>query len=306
MLVLCNYLNINCLSTDLNNHSPKINIMFPITDIDTPWGVAQCQQRAFEDRYQAKKIGPFRYFAIFDGHGSPKNVDEDHVVDYLTKNLHTRLAEQLFITNIKDENAVKISIQHTFINLDIELHRNKKQNGSTCTMILIHDECNRIYQVNLGDSRSIIFNGKDTIAYNDKIISITKDHIPMNDEARILGAGGEIVMGRISHELGSIGLSRAFGDFEFKHNSFSKESTYDPINGIISGNPDVKIISVTEPMFIILTSDAPYEECAFTDFMLVNMFSYSDIKNLDARAMDMMLKIIPKTSDDITLILVSV
>ncbi len=57
-------------------------------------------------------------------------------------------------------------------------------------------------------------------------------------------------------------------------------------------------------MHIILTSDAPYEERRFTDQTLVNMFHYINLDNIDTKAMDMVLRTVPKISDDITLILV--
>lgn len=266
--------------------------MFPITEIGDGWGVAQCQQRASEDRYQGIRIGPFRYFAIFDGHGGPNLMDSDHVADYLTKHLHERLAERLFSTNLSNEDEMKNNIQQVFINFDRVLYVNKKHHGSTCTVVLIDDDRNKIYQINLGDSRSIIF--------NDKIISVTEDHHPMNEISRILAAGGIVSMGRVN---GVLALSRAFGDFEFKYNN---KSPYDPVNGVVIAVPDVKVISIVRPMSIIVTSDAPYEECSFTDQKLVDMFLFINLMNLDARAMDMVLRIVPKTSDDTTLILIVV
>jgi serine/threonine protein phosphatase PrpC len=266
--------------------------MLSITDIDSSWGVAQCQQRAFEDRYQAKKIGPFRYFAIFDGHGSPNNVNSDHVVDYLVHHLHERLAERLFSIDLSNEDEMITNIQQVFIAFDRELYANNKVNGSTCTIILIDDEREKIYQINLGDSRSIIF--------NDKIISATEDHHPMNEVSRILEVDGIILMGRID---GCLAVSRAFGDFEYK---YTKESSYDPIKGVVNAMPDIKIIPIIRPISIILTSDAPYEERFFTDQSLVNMFQSINIDNLDAKAMDMILRILPKTSDDTTLILIRI
>ena len=41
---------------------------YEICDIKEGWGIGQVQQRGYEDRYQVKQFGPFRYFAVFDGH----------------------------------------------------------------------------------------------------------------------------------------------------------------------------------------------------------------------------------------------
>jgi len=56
-------------STEINTEPHVIKKRNILTIGEIPkekWGVAQQQQRASEDRYQVKQIGPFRYFAVFD------------------------------------------------------------------------------------------------------------------------------------------------------------------------------------------------------------------------------------------------
>lgn len=272
-------------------------------------GVCQKQQRGHEDRYQIKQIGPFRYYAIFDGHGGTKQMGPNHVGDYAVNHLHERLEENFQNINLNNVLDVINAIDNTFIKLDIEMYDNNLSHGSTCTIILIDDYRNIIYQINLGDSRSIIF-------LPNKIISVTEDHsaTDKNEIARITSAGGKVFYGRVQ---GQLMVSRSFGDFPFKIN---KNKPYDPINGMVSAKPDIKIISLNDlniditktPLHIILTSDAPYERDAFDDYDLINLFwkklkiNSADNNNIGTIVANAMVEhIAPKTTDDTTIMIVS-
>lgn len=72
----------------------------------------------------------------------------------------------------------------------------------------------KVVVANIGDSRSILCRGENTIA-------LSEDHKPMNKEEkkRIDASGCYIKNGRIN---GGVNLSRAFGDFEYKSISSKK------------------------------------------------------------------------------------
>lgn len=211
--------------------SENIGTMTQISSIPKErWGIGQEQQRAGEDRYQVKQIhgvaGNFLYFAIFDGHGGTKKMGPDHVADYCAENLHIKLAENMenidfdSKEDVKPEEKISEAIINSFVELDTEMYNKKKRYGTTCTVILIDND--NIYQINVGDSRSIIFN-------DSGIISTTEDHDPMNwkEKERVETAGGFVSgFGRVNHCLS---ISRAFGDFELKI-SKQKMYEYDPID----------------------------------------------------------------------------
>jgi serine/threonine protein phosphatase PrpC len=199
---------------------------------ENTWGVAQKQQRAHEDRYQVKQIGPYRYFAVFDGHGGSNKMDYNHVGDYTVNNLHLLIADRLQTTNLDDINEVSSALTQLFVDFDNEMHYRRKLFGTTCTILLIDDIRGYIYQINLGDSRSIIFDVNG-------IISATDDHQPYvsKEEERITTAGGFVAGNRI---MGYLMVSRSFGDFDLKQNN---NIEYDPIDGMVSAVPDIKIIS---------------------------------------------------------------
>lgn len=297
------------------------NGLLLISDIQGGWGVAQRQQRASEDEYQAKRIGPYRYFGVFDGHGGSREMGPQHVGDYLKNHLHEKLAEYLGNVNLNNQQAVSNQITQVFIDIDREMFDMGCRFGSTCSLVLIDDTRNIIYQVNLGDSRSIIYqiyqgNSRSIIFNGDGIVSKTIDHDPNDyiERTRIEAAGGYVAYGRINARLM---VARSFGDFQFKRIN----NVYDGINGMVSIIPDIKITSfkpstVTNRNFsdtyIILTSDAPYENDAYTDETLVE--SFSDILSavtiqrdyLTDVASHMVDEIVPRTTDDTTIVLVGV
>lgn len=306
-----------------------------ISDIRGDYGIWQQQKRASEDRYQIKQLiwtkvaddpdinsGSFRYLVVFDGHGGTNKMSSNHVADYCVNHLHERLAKKLETVNLDDEDEMIDAIKLVFITLDTEmyeLHQEHKKAkflavlspaetnsaptypnakyGCTCTMILIDDTRKKIYQVNLGDSRSIIFD-------RTEIISATIDHNPADELEciRIRNAGGYVYFGRVD---GILAVTRAFGDFKFKN---TKELSYDSINGRVCAVPEIKIIPYASNMHIILTSDAPYEYNAFNDNDLVTMFR--EHKTEDTSLMEvanmMVNRIIPRTTDDTTIVLTKI
>ena len=269
------------------------------------YGLAQKQQRAHEDRYQIKTIGNYRYFAVFDGHGGAFRMNTNHVADVCSNVLHVQLAMKLFNS---ENNNIKNIIKDSFLEFDRFMYDEGKLYGCTCTMILIDDYNKLIYQINLGDSRSVIFTDQE-------IIAVTTDHKPSdtNERERILTAGGYIsANNRID---GTLNIARGFGDFHLKY----KDNIYDPINGKVSAVPDIRVFDYSQsnvPINIILASDGIYESPNVNDVSLIHMFY--DISNninintpelkaiLDKVAFYMIDATAFKSTDDITLILVKV
>lgn len=254
------------------------------------WNVGIRQQRSHEDRYQAKNIGSFKYFAIFDGHGGSRKMGEWHVSDYCAQYLHIAIAKEFIGIELDNRNQVREAIIRAFLNFDTEMYDIGMRYGSVCTAVLIDYESLVVYQINLGDSRSILFNSRT-------IFSITQDHNPNQPEEfeRINAAHGVVMNSRID---GSLAVSRAFGDFDYK----IVHGTYTPVQGKVSAVPVVTIIPMLDPMFCLLTSDAPYEKGTFTDSSLVQLFLSLKFES----AASLMTSIIaPQVTDDVTIICIA-
>lgn len=85
-----------------------------------------------------------------------------------------------------------------------------------CTSVVVLVTKDVIYCANAGDSRSVLAKK----GQNDTVVSdaLSEDHKPDNDEEnkRIYAAGGYVEDSRVN---GSLALSRAIGDFEYKSNT---------------------------------------------------------------------------------------
>lgn len=277
-------------------------------------GVSQKQQRAHEDGYEIipGRIGDDRilYYAIFDGHDGPMQMDSHHVVDYCKTYLHKRIGDKFASIDLNRIDITIQAIKEVFIDFDKEMYdqytKGNLRCGTTCTLIIIDDIRSRIYQVNLGDSRCIIFQGTN-------IIYASKDHKPTNIEEtkRIKQAGSSVLNERI---MGVLAVSRVFGDFDYKKIG----NMYDGVYGPASAVPEVTVINIIPPLRIIMTSDAPYERDAFTDESLVGLFNNTILNEalahledpgvnlLQIAAISMVNVIAPKTTDDVTILLITI
>lgn len=272
------------------------------------YGVSQKQQRGHEDRYKISTFENFRYYAVFDGHGGSKMMGPNHVADYAVNHLDDIIYDKLQNIDLNNVNAVAQVLSQSFIDLDIEMYNKRLEYGCTCTSVLIDDKRNLIYQVNLGDSRSILIN-------KGSIVATTNDHKPTNsiEQSRIKSAGSYVTSGRINS---SLAVARALGDFDlpnirpYYYKSIRQINKniilFDPINGPVSAVPDVQVTPKNQVTNIILTSDAPFENDAFDNESLVVLSGQAHSFNPEMIAQFMVEKIAPRTTDDTTIIYVNV
>ncbi|KAG0211838.1 Protein phosphatase 2C 2 [Mortierella sp. GBA30] len=180
------------------------------------------------------------FFAVYDGHGGP------NVAKYSGEGLHKKI--------VSDKAFAKgdyvAAIKNGFLEMDRALRFDPEYGGdsSGCTAITatITDK-DVLYVGNAGDSRAVL--GSDGTA-----IALSNDHKPVNKEEsrRIVAAGGFVEYGRVN---GSLALSRALGDFEFKMNA-----TLGPDDQIVTANPVIVEHKLTEDdEFLILACDGIWD-----------------------------------------------
>lgn len=285
---------------DNDNNNTHTNMPLNIEDlIYSGWSVNQIQQRAHEDKFQVKKIGDFIYFAVFDGHGGAMKLDYSHVADYCSKYLHIRIADSLAKINTDNADTVKDQLVKTFIEFDKELYIINKLYGSTCSCVLIDIINNRIYQINLGDSRSIVFSKNDDIILN----TIDHDFNYPNEKDRISEEGGFLFNCRVN---GYLMVTRAFGDFSLKKNKNS--NAYDPIYSPVIAVPDISVIENAKKYNIILCTDAPFNSYPplFTNNTIVNFYKKLYVESLENKCNILATYVSHNTTDDTTIIVIDV
>ncbi|KAG5227820.1 protein phosphatase [Salix suchowensis] len=117
--------------------------------------------------------------------------------------------------------------------------------GSTACVAIIRN--NQLVVANAGDSRCVI-------SRKGQAYEMSKDHKPglEVERERIRNAGGFIVVGRVN---GTLNLSRAIGDAEFKQNKKLPAEQQ-----IITANPDIKTVELCDDdEFLVLACDGIWD-----------------------------------------------
>ncbi|CAF2439625.1 unnamed protein product [Rotaria sp. Silwood2] len=181
------------------------------------------------------------YFGVFDGHAgfrtATKAAEKLHL--HIVSSLNTLVQDNLngksplvnIISSQLDFNKFEMAIKDAYFKFDNEWREENRINnpddksGSTAISCLIDTE--RVFFLNVGDSRAIL------VSNEGRVLLATKDHKPSDqiERQRIQEAGGTVLIQRVN---GSLAVSRALGDFEYKNNSNRR-----PDQQLVSPEPEV-------------------------------------------------------------------
>lgn len=183
-----------------------------------------------------KKLNCINFFAVYDGHNGnkvSKFLKENLSKYFLKKNIKYPLPDS-YIYKIFDHLQKKLSIEHKDFAYTC---------GSTCLAIIfyLYNKKKYIHVINLGDCRAII-------CKNNLAVPLTKDHKPNwpDEKKRIEKLGGQITFDGVDFRIGSMSVSRSFGDID--------EAPY------ISFKPDIFRYKITqEDNFICLACDGLWD-----------------------------------------------
>jgi len=158
------------------------------------------------------QLSGWSFIGVFDGHAG-QNCSEmasKHIVETLVEN-------EKFMSATKNSDCsdeeITAALQECYVNLDLKFKDrifDVGGSGSTACSVLLSPT--KIYFINLGDSRAILSSSDGGVVFS------TSDHKPENniERERIRGAGGTVSLMRIN---GTLAVSRAFGDFDYKRNT---------------------------------------------------------------------------------------
>lgn len=188
--------------------------------------------------------GHWRYFAVYDGHGSRR------AVDWLESRLHYVVTSELeqtlrtSRTSPPDQNTVAAALKEAFKKADGELKLHGiGRSGSTATVALVHESFDgkrTLYVANVGDSKAVLVG-----ASGAKQLSV--DHHATNpaEVARVERDGGCVFRKRVG---GILSVTRAFGDFELKCEG-----------GGVTARPHVAASRVQGTKALVLASDGLWD-----------------------------------------------
>ncbi|BAO49536.1 putative protein phosphatase 2C [Alphaentomopoxvirus acuprea] len=241
---------------------PNVKEYFFNRNIKVSFYSIQGYRNTMEDSYSIFYDNKNIYIGVFDGHGGR------YVSTYASDNFLKFISKYTNLNNIK-LNSIYTLLNNCYKEFDNKIQSDilfSKEQGCTVVCLIIMDK--KIILSHCGDSRGIIYNGKD-IVYN------TEDHKPIkvSERERIIKSEHTIIDDRID---GQIDISRCFGDFKFKSNFF--ESAIIPI-------PEIFITDINICKFILMVTDGisniinNYDLCKYVEYGLQIHMNINTISN---------------------------
>lgn len=187
-----------------------------------------------EDYFILQENNGFLWASVFDGHAG------HHVAEFLQKN-----TINMFKKISSSETVMPDVLFHTYAALEKEIQKMGLPSGSTATTLLIHPKTKKAYLANTGDSRIIG-------CLEGKAVPLTNDHKPkqMDEYKRIRAAGDDVVFSG-TWRVGSLAVSRVFGDLDVKAS-----------NPSVIATPEIFTYNLKGFSHFVLASDGLYDVCS--------------------------------------------
>ena len=195
------------------------------------------------------------FFAVFDGHAGAKvsAFCAEQLLEHIIANedFHGKLDIQEGTEIQPSLEEVKKGIKTGFLKLDEmmrtmpEMMSGEDKSGSTAVCAIVSPE--HVFFANCGDSRAALCRG-------GKCSFATQDHKPVNptEKERIQNAGGSVMIQRVN---GSLAVSRALGDFEYKN-----VEGKGPCEQLVSPEPEIYVQDRSpEDQFLVLACDGIWD-----------------------------------------------
>ena len=219
------------------------------------------------------RFNSWSYFAVFDGHAGSR------ISAYCAaKLLDAILTNRDFLPNGSTEptvESVEVGMRTGFLQLDSEIRNlpetisGEDKSGTTVVCALISPT--HIFLANCGDSRAVI-------SRSGQVSLCTQDHKPVNplEKERIQNAGGSVMIQRVN---GSLAVSRALGDFEYKNVQGKGQCEQ-----LVSPEPEILVQERSDgDEFLVLACDGIWDVMSneeLCDFVRDRLLVTDDLKSV--------------------------
>jgi serine/threonine protein phosphatase PrpC len=219
------------------------------------------------------------FLGVFDGHSGI------NCSNYLSNTLPSEL--QKITKQSKTSLPSSEVIEQVFHRTDkqwLDIAKNKSiEDGSTALCLAL--DGSELVVANCGDSRALLYQG-------EQIVPLTRDHKPEDhdEKKRIIKLGGKVIGGRLQ---GKLGVSRAFGNYEFKASKY------------LVSDPEIKEVTIgKDAHFLVMGCDGLYEK--FTNDEIVSYIKNKiSSKSLEEVIQQLVEEALDRgTEDNITVIVV--
>jgi len=208
-----------------------------LEDVNQPFNLQATVQRA--------------YYAVYDGHGGR------NAAEMTADLLHTNIINDPDFSAGNIEQAIKRGFDKTDKTILQRAEKEKWSHGTTTVAGVIIG--NTLYIANTGDSEAVLAQKEEGDGNNLASILLTEKHKPNapTEKQRIEEAGGQVVFGRV---LGSLAVSRALGDMDFKHPYNRAEGHF------VSGEPYIlkRELTPAHP-FMVIACDGLWDKVTYEE-----------------------------------------
>jgi len=263
---------------------------FPISDGIPPirWGVHSIQnlRKEMEDTHhivlgakdreesgegpeagsdKKSDLGPFTFFAVFDGHGGVQ------AAEFASERLYSHLSSAYSRAELEQNptEALRVAILDTESDWIAHARENELMDGTTMAVVLVDRTIGRCVVGNVGDSE-VVLGERDAQSDCIRHRVLTEVHHMKRNPAeltRVLAAGGREWRGRLGHpkynpQVVSIAVSRAVGDLFFKDAQFTDGKP----SGLVA-DPFVQSADIgatdDQEQFLILGCDGMWDKVTY-------------------------------------------
>ena len=230
----------------------------------------QGKREYMEDTYCIYENTNLKMYGVFDGHGGKD-------VSLILKDLIPSILKKKVFNSNKQ---IKTKIENVFIEIESILRNNVNSNSVGSTACIFIKYYNKLYSINLGDSRLLLFKmGNTKLLTNSNLIVETEDHKPDRERNRIKKSRGDVIFdGNIYRVNGNLAISRAFGDFYLKYDKTDK------FNGPVSIKPDIYEITydINYNYYVVIGTDGLWDILKSDD--IIKIYNHCVEKNIDNAA----------------------
>jgi len=191
----------------------------------------------------------FAFYAIFDGHGGKQ------CAILAEKELHQNILKNPdFLSGNDIEGAIIKAFKETDDYIGKMAQQEGWNNGSTAVVVIIIDDT--LWIANIGDSEAILARKKDKSTVP---VVLSKIHKPTKEDEkkRLEDLGVPVSSGRVA---GSLAVSRAFGDFDFKSPANGGQEDWVLCEPYVN---KLQILDTDE--FLILACDGLWDKLSYQD-----------------------------------------
>lgn len=182
------------------------------------------------------------FYAVYDGHGGTATSEA------AVKHVHRCILTDPEFAAGNTEAA----ITNGYVKADTDMAVPGDKSGSTAVTALIHGKM--LYVANVGDSEAVL-GFRETPKAPIQHALLTRKHIPTDraEKERVTSLGAMVVFGRL---FGTLAVSRAFGDREFK----------DPARMFVTAEPYITVRPLTRTdQFLVVACDGLWDKVSYQE-----------------------------------------